>query len=188
MRLVGWLVLQVSSGGGTTDDGPESLESRTSDEEVGTGAGGRFRRLQRKWELLSGRDGSGTMSPPAASAAPQSPATAATSRSRIPRPVGSPVKAAPAGSSGIPVLSPRAAPPGAAQLPRKAGTPPAAQQPPAGAGPAQRHTNNKNTPTRYVHPPECCPLTQHLEIVLTLIDVAVGRAARTIRASWWGEQ
>lgn len=70
------------------EDGPESLDSNLSDEKPLNGR--RFKKLQQKWEMLSGREPS--QSPPS------SPTNGA-NKSKIPRPITSPVK-----PSGIPVL------------------------------------------------------------------------------------
>ncbi|XP_068912211.1 serine-rich adhesin for platelets isoform X4 [Tenebrio molitor] len=70
------------------EDGPESLDSNISDEKPLNGR--RFKKLQQKWEMLSGREPS--QSPPS------SPTNTA-NKSKIPRPITSPVK-----PSGIPVL------------------------------------------------------------------------------------
>lgn len=72
------------------EDGPESLDSNLSTDDKPLN-GGKFRRLQMKWEMLSGRE---SQSPPT------SPSHSQKSLSKIPRLVTSPVK------SGIPVLSP----------------------------------------------------------------------------------
>lgn len=70
------------------EEGPESLDSNISDDKPLNGR--RFKKLQRKWEMLSGKESSGSASPPS------SPTHAV--KSRIPRPLSSPVK-----PSGIPV-------------------------------------------------------------------------------------
>lgn len=69
----------------TLDEAPDSLDSNFADEHPINGR--RFKKLQQKWELLSGRD-----SPP-----PSSPQK----QSKIPRPITSPGKPP---NSGIPVL------------------------------------------------------------------------------------
>lgn len=66
---------------------PESLDSNFSDEKPLNGR--RFKKLQQKWELLSGQNSS--------ESPPPSP-TNATNKSKIPRPITSPVR-----PSGIPV-------------------------------------------------------------------------------------
>ncbi|XP_030767612.1 uncharacterized protein LOC115891308 isoform X2 [Sitophilus oryzae] len=68
---------------------PESLDSNFSDEKPLNGK--RFKKLQQRWEMLSGRDSEERDSPPS------SPTHA--NKSKIPRPITSPVK-----PSGIPVL------------------------------------------------------------------------------------
>lgn len=70
------------------EDGPESIDSNISDSKPLNGK--RFKKLQRKWEMISGRESSEPQSPPL------SPTH--TSKSKIPRPLSSPVK-----PSGIPV-------------------------------------------------------------------------------------
>lgn len=70
--------------------GPESLDSNFSDEKPLNGR--RFKKLQQKWEMLSGKESVDKESPP------PSP-THAANKSRIPRLITSPVK-----PSGIPVL------------------------------------------------------------------------------------
>lgn len=70
------------------EDGPESIDSNISDTKPLNGK--KFKKLQRKWEMLSGRESSTSQSPPS------SPTH--TNKSRIPRPLSSPVK-----PSGIPV-------------------------------------------------------------------------------------
>lgn len=70
------------------EDGPESLDSNISDDKPLNAR--RFKKLQRKWETLSGKESSASNSPPA------SPTHAV--KSRIPRLLSSPVK-----PSGIPV-------------------------------------------------------------------------------------
>lgn len=88
-------------------DAPESLESNVSDDKPLNGR--KFKKLQRKWEMLSGKD---STSPP------ESPTHG---KSKIPRPVASPVK-----PSGIPIaISPSTTKPNAKSLtPKKAVTPP----------------------------------------------------------------
>ncbi|KAF5308641.1 hypothetical protein FQR65_LT06102 [Abscondita terminalis] len=73
-------------------DGPESLDSNLSDDKPLNGK--RFRKLQEKWERLSGRDLS--------TSPPLSPTHA--SKSKIPRPVTSPVR--PPSGIPVPVISP----------------------------------------------------------------------------------
>ncbi|KAL1492038.1 hypothetical protein ABEB36_012540 [Hypothenemus hampei] len=75
---------------------PESLDSNYSDEKPINGR--RFKKLQQKWELLSGKDSIEKDSPP--------PSPTHSNKSKIPRPITSPIK-----PSGIPVLiSPPAKP------------------------------------------------------------------------------
>ncbi|GLV31098.1 uncharacterized protein CBL_12172 [Carabus blaptoides fortunei] len=97
------------------EDGPESLESQLSDDRPLNG--GKFRRLQMKWEMLSGKDVMTQPSPPL------SPSH--TLKSKIPRLVNSPVK------SGIPVLSPSflKMPTKQQQPVKKATTPPSLKKP-----------------------------------------------------------
>lgn len=86
------------------DDGPpESLDSNLSDEKPLNGR--RFKKLQQKWEMLSGRESS--QSPPL------SPTTLTTpTKSKIPRPITSPVR-----PSGIPVpVKKILTPPGAGKV------------------------------------------------------------------------
>lgn len=64
------------------EEGPESLDSNISDDKPLNGK--RFKKLQRKWEMLSGRESSTSASPPS------SPTHAV--KSRIPRPLQSPIK------------------------------------------------------------------------------------------------
>lgn len=72
------------------ENGPDSLDSNVSTDEKPV-TGKRFRKLQRKWEKLSGRE-----SPPSSHSPPLSPTHS--NKSKIPRPLASPVKC-----SGIPV-------------------------------------------------------------------------------------
>lgn len=68
------------------EDGPESLDSNISDDKPMNGR--RFKKLQQKWEMLSGTESN-----------PSPPASPTNTKSKIPRPIMSPVK-----PSGIPVL------------------------------------------------------------------------------------
>lgn len=76
---------EPSSNEDTVYDGPESLDSNFSDDKPLNGR--RFKKLQAKWEMLSGKE---SQSPPESPTHPN--------KSKIPRPVASPVK-----PSGIPV-------------------------------------------------------------------------------------
>ncbi|KAK5650643.1 hypothetical protein RI129_001672 [Pyrocoelia pectoralis] len=97
-------------------DDVESLESNTVDEKPLNG--NRFRKLQEKWEKLSGRDLS--CSPP------QSPTH--TNKSKIPRPVTSPVR--PPSGIPVPVISPTSKP---SKIAKKAITPPNGNRKPIGS-------------------------------------------------------
>ncbi|GJQ82071.1 hypothetical protein Trydic_g6943 [Trypoxylus dichotomus] len=90
-------------------DAPESLESNLSDDKPLNGK--KFKKLQRKWEMLSGKE---STSPP------ESPTH---NKSKIPRPVASPVK-----PSGIPI----AISPSSTKLNAKGVTPKKAITPPGG--------------------------------------------------------
>ncbi|XP_015839730.1 uncharacterized protein LOC661485 isoform X2 [Tribolium castaneum] len=70
------------------DDGepPESLDSNISDDKPINGR--RFKKLQQKWEMLSGRESN-----------PSPPSSPTNNKSKIPRPITSPIK-----PSGIPIL------------------------------------------------------------------------------------
>lgn len=72
----------------TREDGPESIESNISDDKPLNGK--RFKKLQRKWEMLSGKESSISQSP--------SSSPTHSNVSKIPRPLSSPIK-----PSGIPV-------------------------------------------------------------------------------------
>ncbi|KAK4883199.1 hypothetical protein RN001_006518 [Aquatica leii] len=96
-------------------DGPESLDSNLSDEKPLNGK--RFRKLQEKWEKLSGRDLS--------TSPPSSPTN--TSKSKIPRPVTSPVR--PPSGIPVPVISPTCK----SKIARKVITPPNGNRKPVGA-------------------------------------------------------
>lgn len=76
-----------------SEDGPESLDSNLADDKPVKGR--RFKKLQKKWEMLSGQEPTPTSHP-----TPQSPpgSPTHTGKSKIPRPLTSPVK-----PSGIPV-------------------------------------------------------------------------------------
>ncbi|XP_076253104.1 uncharacterized protein LOC143191665 isoform X4 [Rhynchophorus ferrugineus] len=71
---------------------PESLDSNFSDEKPLNGR--RFKKLQQRWEMLSGRESVEKESPP--------PSPTHLNKSKIPRPITSPIK-----PSGIPVLVPQ---------------------------------------------------------------------------------
>ncbi|XP_031333740.1 uncharacterized protein LOC116163770 isoform X2 [Photinus pyralis] len=89
------------------DDGPESLESQAADEKPLNGT--RFRKLQEKWEKLSGKD--------LPCSPPQSPTHA--NKSKIPRLVTSPVR--PPSGIPVPVVSPTTKP---SKIAKKVTTPP----------------------------------------------------------------
>ncbi|XP_067013315.2 serine-rich adhesin for platelets [Anabrus simplex] len=87
----------------------ENAKTTESDNKSAMTGGGKFRRLQMKWEMLSGKEATGKVSPgPSPTSPHKSPdsnnsSVSSSGRSKIPRPVTSPVRA-----SGIPVLSPQA--------------------------------------------------------------------------------
>ncbi|XP_066157352.1 uncharacterized protein [Euwallacea fornicatus] len=109
--------------------GPESLDSNYSDEKPINGR--RFRKLQQKWEMLSGRDSVENDSPP------PSP-THSNAKSKIPRPITSPVK-----PSGIPVLI---SPPSKSAPNKKMTSPQSNKQTPA------TKISVKNSPAKKVGP------------------------------------